>query len=294
MAPEVADEVVRSRQPEVWHASHPVAHEFMSRFEDAYVPHHRDLVSLTGSGGYVGGLGEAQGDRLLQQQMHPQVLLLDEPIGALDAQLRKQMQQELKRIQREVGITFLYVTHDQDEAMTMSDRLAVMRDGRVEDIGTPGRVYNQPATEFVASFLGASNLIDARVAEAGHDMAELTSVDGMRLLVTRERLGSRVAADKVKIGIRPEKIRLTPLEEEPSASANSVIVTIRTAAFTGVSSQYSVISQTGPELTVYAQNTGQALTFKPSDVVRLQWRPQDAFIVPASPPPADDEPTYGQ
>ena len=94
---------------------------------------------------------------------HPKVLLLDEPLGALDLKLRKQMQLELKRIQQEVGITFIYVTHDQEEAMTMSDRLAVMRHGWIEQIGGPEEVYEQPQTEFVAGFLGASNLLDGEI-----------------------------------------------------------------------------------------------------------------------------------
>src|SRR5205085_4463511 len=94
----------------------------------------------------------------------PKLLLLDEPLGALDLKLRKQMQLELKRIQHEVGITFLYVTHDQEEAMTMSDRLAVMRHGRIEQIGPPEEVYERPSTEFVAGFLGASNLLEGHVA----------------------------------------------------------------------------------------------------------------------------------
>ena len=103
----------------------------------------------------------------------PQVLLLDEPLGALDLKLRKQMQLELKRIQSEVGITFIYVTHDQEEAMTMSDRLAVMRHGRIEQIGAPEEVYEDPQTEFVAGFLGASNLLDGEVKDRAGDLATL-------------------------------------------------------------------------------------------------------------------------
>ena len=105
----------------------------------------------------------------------PKVLLLDEPLGALDLKLRKQMQLELKRIQQEVGITFLYVTHDQEEAMTMSNRLAVMRHGKIEQIGAPEEVYENPATEFVAGFLGASNLLDGEVK----DRSGQTWIDGL-------------------------------------------------------------------------------------------------------------------
>src|SRR5205823_10412526 len=108
----------------------------------------------------------------------PKVLLLDEPLGALDLKLRKQMQLELKRIQQEVGITFLYVTHDQEEAMTMSDRLAVMRHGRIEQIGGPEDVYEHPATEFVAGFLGASNLLDGRVGARDGDVTTVLLAGG--------------------------------------------------------------------------------------------------------------------
>ncbi len=124
----------------------------------------------------------------------PQVLLLDEPLGALDLKLRKQMQLELKRIQSEVGITFIYVTHDQEEAMTMSDRLAVMRHGKIEQIGAPEDVYERPATEFVAGFLGASNLLDGEVKDRNGDLGD-AAARGRRLrsgspVETRQRHGA--------------------------------------------------------------------------------------------------------
>lgn len=220
----------------------------------------------------------------------PRVLLLDEPMGALDAKLRKQMQLEFKRIQRDVGITFLYVTHDQDEAMSMSDRLAVMSSGRVEDVGVPARVYDQPATEFVASFLGASNLIEARVTDIDRGLAELADADGLRLWVSRERLGVFAKSDRVKVGIRPEKLHLTRADDEPSAPLNSVVAVVQTATFTGVSSQYTLASRNGSELTVYAQNTSRAPAIKAGDEVRVQWRPEDAFIVAPAKPLTGAEP----
>lgn len=219
----------------------------------------------------------------------PRVLLLDEPMGALDAKLRKQMQLELKRIQRDVGITFLYVTHDQDEAMSMSDRLAVMRGGRAEDVGPPARVYDRPATEFVASFLGASNLIDARVTRIDKDIAQLATADGLELFVARERLGTFTISDSVKVGIRPEKVRLAPRDDQPSGPVNNVAAVVETATFTGVSSQYTVAGPAQHEFTVYAQNTGQARVLTPGEQIRLQWRPEDAFIVPVSLPETEDE-----
>ena len=116
---------------------------------------------------------------------HPRVLLLDEPLGALDLKLRKQMQLELKRIQTEVGITFIYVTHDQEEAMTMSDRIAVMRAGRIEQLGTPEELYERPTTAFVAGFLGVSNLLDGEVA--GRDGSLVTVAPARRHRPPRAR-----------------------------------------------------------------------------------------------------------
>jgi spermidine/putrescine transport system ATP-binding protein len=138
---------------------------------------------------------------------HPKVLLLDEPLGALDLKLRKQMQLELKRIQEEVGITFVYVTHDQEEAMTMSDRLAVMRHGKIEQIGEPEDVYENPQTEFVAGFLGASNLLDAEVKERNGALATVLLEGGTTIQVPVERV--RGTVNVVRAGVRPEKIRST-------------------------------------------------------------------------------------
>ncbi len=149
----------------------------------------------------------------------PKLLLLDEPLGALDLKLRKQMQLELKRIQSDVGITFLYVTHDQEEAMVMSDRLAVMSGGRIEQIGRPDMVYDNPATEFVAGFLGASNLIPGDVIERGGDLATVRLDDGTLVHVTSKRLGDR--GPRVKIGVRPEKIRVMPADEAARGTAGT-------------------------------------------------------------------------
>src|SRR5438445_12646721 len=131
----------------------------------------------------------------------PKVLLLDEPLGALDLKLRKQMQLELKRIQHEVGITFIHVTHDQEEAMTMADRIAVMDDGHIEQLGTPGELYETPQTRFVAGFLGVSNLISAEVRNGG-----VVARDGTALRVAADALAGK--SGPVAIGVRPEKIHL--------------------------------------------------------------------------------------
>src|SRR5205807_1247812 len=164
----------------------------------------------------------------------PKVLLLDEPLGALDLKLRKQMQLELKRIQNEVGITFLYVTHDQEEAMTMSNRLAVMRHGRIEQIGAPEDVYERPATEFVAGFLGASNLLDGEVKERVDGTAHVLVPGGSVLAVPAE------AADAVpgtmgKVGVRPEKILLEAGGGAPPPGMNTITGTLRVTTYMGVS-----------------------------------------------------------
>ncbi len=136
---------------------------------------------------------------------HPRVLLLDEPLGALDLKLRKQMQLELKRIQTEVGITFIYVTHDQEEAMTMSDRIAVMRAGRIEQLGTPEELYERPTTAFVAGFLGVSNLLDGEVAGRDGSLVTVRLPDGT---VLRAPADGTAPSGPVRVGVRPEKLKV--------------------------------------------------------------------------------------
>ena len=212
---------------------------------------------------------------------HPKVLLLDEPMGALDAKLRKQMQLELKRIQKEVGITFLYVTHDQEEAMSMSDRIAVMRSGRIEDIGPPEQVYDNPATEFVAGFLGASNLLDGEVKERGGELATILVEGGSVVRVEASRMTGR-GRNAIKVGVRPEKIRIEPAGTEPTPDCNSIAGTVAMATYIGVSHQYKVDSPSGKTLTVYAQNLGGEPTRRPGDRVQLTWRPEHTFVVAPS------------
>src|SRR3954462_8105478 len=142
----------------------------------------------------------------------PRALLLDEPLGALDLRLRKQLQIELKRIQQDIGITFVHVTHDQEEAMTMADTIAVMNGGRIEQAGSATDLYERPQTAFVANFLGISNLVDARVraVDNGHTRAE--THHGAELHVPSERCAPH-GSDDVRVGVRPEKIRLVPAGE---------------------------------------------------------------------------------
>jgi len=209
----------------------------------------------------------------------PKVLLLDEPLGALDLKLRKQMQLELKRIQEEVGITFIYVTHDQEEAMTMSDRLAVMRHGRAEQVGVPEDVYENPQTEFVATFLGASNLLDGELKEErdGISTVLLSGGDVVRLPSSRApfRVGSAV-----RVGVRPEKIQIEADEGgEPPMGLNRVRGLLRMSTYIGVSHQYKVEGPGGAELTVWVQNLGARPAPRPGERVVLSWRPEHTFAV---------------
>jgi spermidine/putrescine transport system ATP-binding protein len=219
----------------------------------------------------------------------PKVLLLDEPLGALDLKLRKQMQLELKRIQTEVGITFIYVTHDQEEAMTMSDRLAVMRHGRVEQIGPPEAVYESPATEFVAGFLGASNLLDGEVKEDRDGNSLILLTGGSTVIVPTDRIDGDVG-DEVRVGVRPEKITLRQNEGEAPPGLNSVSGLLRMSTYIGVSHQFTIEGPGGTTLTVYAQNLGSTPMPHPGESVRLTWEPEYTFAVrPASVPITHEE-----
>ena len=218
----------------------------------------------------------------------PKVLLLDEPLGALDLKLRKQMQLELKRIQAEVGITFIYVTHDQEEAMTMSNRIAVMRHGRIEQVGPPEDVYEHPATEFVAGFLGASNLLDGEVKERRGGVATIRLAAGGTVRVPEDRMPADLDS-VVKVGVRPEKISILPEGEEPPPDRNRVPGLLRMATYIGVSHQYKVEGPAGQELTVYVQNLGATPPPHPGDRVQLVWKPEHTFVVRPSAPLSEEE-----
>ena len=188
---------------------------------------------------------------------HPKVLLLDEPLGALDLKLRKQMQLELKRIQQEVGITFIYVTHDQEEAMTMSDRFAVMRHGKIEQIDRPEVIYESPATEFVAGFLGASNMLDGELQGGANGTTSILTTNGDTLKANSDRVPTGVGPS-VKVGVRPEKITIVPDEGPTPTDRNVVKGLLRMSTYIGVNYQYKVEGPGGIEMTVYVQNLGAA------------------------------------
>jgi spermidine/putrescine transport system ATP-binding protein len=209
---------------------------------------------------------------------HPKVLLLDEPLGALDLKLRKKMQLELKRIQQEVGITFIYVTHDQEEAMTMSNRLAVMRLGRIEQLGEPEFVYENPATEFVAGFLGASNLLDGSVGATTDGVTTVALTEGGSVKMPSSRLPSDANGD-IRVGVRPEKLTIARGQAPAAAGTNSVAGTVTMATYIGVSHQYKVEAPGGQMLTVYVQNLGADEAPQQGEQVVLSWEPEHTFAV---------------
>ena len=209
----------------------------------------------------------------------PTLLLLDEPMSALDAKLRHQMQIELKSIQSRVGITFLYVTHDQEEAMTMSDRLVVMRQGKIEGIGSPRDVYDSPSTEFVATFLGASNLLTGDVARGLGAVTVVNLHSGGTLAVPTSRVPPSEPGAVLRVGVRPEKISIGAVKETAGEASNSLRGRVRVSTFTGVGHQYLVQTPSGIDITVYAQNIGQELAPRSGDDVLLTWPVEHTFAV---------------
>jgi spermidine/putrescine transport system ATP-binding protein len=210
----------------------------------------------------------------------PEVLLLDEPLGALDLKLRRAMQIEIKRIQTEVGLTFVHVTHDQEEAMTMADTVAVMNKGIIEQMGAPTELYENPRSTFVANFLGQSNLIEGTIK--GRD-SDLVTVDMHGIDVTVPTNRAHVEGNAGWIGIRPEKVLIGEEGAELDAPGNTVPGgVISDVSFVGVSTQYLVRMPWGQEIQVFAQNTGRSRIFTAGERVELSWRPEYAFLLDAS------------
>ncbi len=208
----------------------------------------------------------------------PKVLLLDEPLGALDLKLRKELQVELKGIQRDVGITFVYVTHDQEEALTMSDRIAVMNHGRVEQVADPETVYDQPETTFVAGFIGVSNLMPAKVTGAG----EIQLDQGPTLSAETPSLRP---GDRCHAVVRPEKLRIDALAAAGAASSNglpTVEGTVESSLYLGTSTQIAVDLGDGVRMTVLVPNASEAERRRlPGGGVRveLSWEPENMHVV---------------
>ncbi|MER7919629.1 MULTISPECIES: ABC transporter ATP-binding protein [unclassified Streptomyces] len=215
---------------------------------------------------------------------HPKVLLLDEPLGALDLKLRRQMQLELKRIQTEVGITFIHVTHDQEEAMTMADTVAVMNGGRVEQLGAPTDLYENPRTTFVANFLGTSNLIEAEVDTRSGDDIVLKAAGDKLVLPAARCSAPTPAGGRVLVGIRPEKIALAHADDAGAVpeGRNRLTGRIADASFIGVSTQYVIDSPACAELSVYVQNVERDARLVPGADVVLHWSPAHTFGLDAA------------
>jgi spermidine/putrescine transport system ATP-binding protein len=205
---------------------------------------------------------------------YPSALLLDEPLAALDLKLREAMQFELKRIQRDVGITFVFVTHDQGEALTMSDRIAVMSEGRVEQIGTPEEIYNSPATLFVAGFIGSANLLPGEVRGLDGDdvVVELTSGATVRARTS----GDHQLDDPVSLMLRPERLRASA---EPSANGRSIVGTVTDLVFQGATARLGLRLADGSEV-IATVATGSDLPFLlPGAPVHVEWDPGAAYVL---------------
>jgi len=210
----------------------------------------------------------------------PEVLLLDEPLGALDLKLRRSMQIEIKRIQDEVGRTFIHVTHDQEEAMTMADTVAVMNAGVIEQMGAPAELYENPRSTFVANFLGQSNLIEGTVKNRASDMVTV-DMHGIDVSIPSGR--AHAPGDQGWIGIRPEKVLIGDVGEQLDAPGNTIPGgVVSDVSFVGVSTQYLVRMPWHQELQVFSQNTGHRRILAVGDQVDLSWRPEYAFLLDAA------------
>ncbi len=237
-----------------------------------------ELVQLTGferrRPSQISG-GQAQRVALARALINqPKMLLLDEPLGALDLKLRREMQLTLKRIQEEVRITFLHVTHDQEEAMTMADTIAVMSSGSIQQLGHPEELYERPRTRFVANFLGQSNLLHGTVTGRNGDLAVLRVAD-TTVAVPADRVPS---SGDVAVGVRPEKLDLTAVGEAVPQGRNALEAVVADTSFMGTSTQYLVRTGWGQELTVFVQNRHTEVV-EPGTRVRLTWRPEHAFVL---------------
>jgi spermidine/putrescine transport system ATP-binding protein len=210
----------------------------------------------------------------------PRALLLDEPLAALDLKLRQAMQLELKRIQREVGITFIFVTHDQNEALTMSDRLVVMNAGRIEQLGSPREVYERPRTRFVAGFIGTSNLISGTVRSMDSGSAVLETAADESIVVPDAGQSGAAAGSRLDITVRPEKIVISAQRPDPGRCA--IRGTVKEVVYLGTSTQYAVRARDGSELLVFLQNAADASDIADrDDEVWLSWRPDHSLALAA-------------
>ena len=212
----------------------------------------------------------------------PRALLLDEPLGALDLKLRQAMQLELKRIQREVGITFVYVTHDQEEALTMSDRLVVMNAGRIEQLGSPRELYEYPATRFVANFIGTSNILTGRLERKGDAWALAGLGPDQRVLLTEA--GETSQGQEVELAVRPEKMVLRGEHDPPPPDRCALRVTVTEVVYLGTSTQYRTVTDAGTAVAVYRQNasTTPGAEVLTGQVGWLEWPSEHTYVLGGS------------
>jgi spermidine/putrescine transport system ATP-binding protein len=223
----------------------------------------------------------------------PNVLLLDEPLGALDLKLRKALQIELKRVQVEVGITFVYVTHDQEEALTMSDRIAVMHGGKVEQLGTPEELYERPRTRFVADFIGTSNLLTGSVEAVEGGCARIRLATGETCLTTA---GDGVSVGRpVELSVRPEAVVLharngsaPPDADGAMTAAGAIGAVVEQVAYLGGNVQYIARSSGGLSITALASKTGERLPV--GAAVDITWSPGDALVLAEHPAAQEETP----
>jgi spermidine/putrescine transport system ATP-binding protein len=210
--------------------------------------------------------------------LEPRVLLLDEPLGALDLKLRQAMQTELKRIQRDVGITFVYVTHDQGEALVMSDRIAVMDAGRVQQLGTPKDIYERPTNRFVAGFIGSSNHLKGTVRSIDGDLAT-TDVGAEDRLVVPVRAGLVTLGSESHVTVRPEKITIARVSDKPPSQCH-LRGRVAEIAFLGTYTSFLVHTLTGATIVVHRQNLSEH-TFTPEvgDDVQLLWAAENTHAL---------------
>ncbi|MCA9876751.1 MAG: ABC transporter ATP-binding protein, partial [Thermomicrobiales bacterium] len=242
----------------------------------------REVLSLVGLPGY-----EARYPRQLsggQQQrvavaralvFNPRVLLMDEPLGALDKQLRERLQLEIKALHDQLGVTIIYVTHDQEEALVMSDRIAVMNDGRIEQCGPPTELYDEPGTRFVADFIGESNFIDGKITTSDGTVTAV-AVPGVGELRTPRKPGLETGAE-VSLTVRPEKIVATEHSAEPGR--NVVSGTVDDVIFVGEMRRYVVKLPGGQELVLKAQNRSGVQSFQRGDPITVSWSVDDCRLV---------------
>ncbi|GAB4466246.1 MAG: ABC transporter ATP-binding protein [Elainellaceae cyanobacterium] len=210
----------------------------------------------------------------------PTVVLLDEPLGALDLKLRKEMQVELSTLHRELGVTFIMVTHDQEEALSLSDRIAVMNEGRVEQIGTPSEIYEYPATPFVADFIGETNLFQGYVAAADPSLIKIETERGLKMVAKPTESCPGAAAAPVVVSVRPEKVRLSL--ERPGSEMNCFEGRLKHTMYLGTHVHYVVDLPTGDVITVMRPNRPESMP--PLDtLVYVSWDAADALPLAGSP-----------